>query len=98
MREGVESVCSLYTRGERERSGREGGLGVWMDEWMREGEKYLQSSTYNKYTANRGSKQNTVVRETREREREREMREREMRTGEKRRVRVFFLIERNKES
>ena len=43
-----------------------------MDEWMREGEKYLQSSTYNKYTANRGSKQNTVVRETREGERERE--------------------------
>ena len=77
MREGVESVCSLYTRGERERDrererGREEGWGVWMDEWMREGEKYLQSSTYNKYTANRGSKQNTVVRETREGERERE--------------------------
>lgn len=33
-----------------------------MDE---KGEKYLQSSSYNKYTANRGSKQNTVVRETR---------------------------------
>lgn len=40
-----------------------------MDEWMREGEKYLQSSTYNKYTASRGSKQNTVVTETGERKR-----------------------------
>ncbi len=39
-----------------------------MNGWMREGEKYLQSSTYNKYTANQGSKQNAVVRETRERQ------------------------------
>lgn len=43
--EGVESVCSLYLR-KRERE--DGG---WMDEWMREAEKYLQSSRYNKYAA-----------------------------------------------
>lgn len=42
---GVESVCSLYLR-KRERE--DGG---WMDEWMREAEKYLQSSRYNKYAA-----------------------------------------------
>lgn len=35
-----------------------------MDEWMREAEKYLQSSRYNKYAAKWGSKQNTVVTET----------------------------------
>ena len=65
-----------------------------MDEWMREGEKYLQSSTYNKYTANRGSKQNTVVRETREGERERERDE----NGWEEESESFFLIERNKET
>lgn len=36
-------------------------MGVWMNGWMREGEKYLQNSTYNKYAAKRRSKQNTVV-------------------------------------
>lgn len=58
----------------------------WMDEWMREGEKYLQSSTYNKYTAKRGSKQNSVVTETGG--------EKEIRKKERRRVgeiSVFFI-------
>lgn len=67
-RGGGVCLLPLYERREREREGERGRMGVWMDEWMREGEKYLQSSTYNKYTANRGSKQNTVVRETRERQ------------------------------
>lgn len=47
--EGVESVCSLYLRKrERDKEREDGG---WMDEWMREAEKYLQSSRYNKYAA-----------------------------------------------
>lgn len=38
-----------------------------MNEWMREGEKYLQSDTYKKCIASGGSKQNAVVKEMRER-------------------------------
>lgn len=41
---------------------------------MREEEKYLQSNTYNSYTAKQGTKQNTVVREMGQRGRSESMR------------------------
>lgn len=60
VREGVESVCSLYLReGERKRGGG----------WMRKGYKYLQSSTYNKHSANREVNKTLLSEKRGERER-----------------------------
>lgn len=63
-------VC-LLPLSEKQRE-REMGVG-WMNGWGKE-KKYLQSSTYNSYTAKQGSKQNTVVREMGERGRSERMR------------------------